>query len=151
MERSRPRFGSICLPTGHKKLQLVLVVLALAAGGVAGVEYFSAFGESAEAIAVGVLTADIALHVVDLLVHTLALSRRAWAFTAELAVSAATGVPFFLAFADRGEAIGVGLMAANIALHLAELVTERVTKTREDAPDRPNRSTGFGGAAGAAA
>jgi hypothetical protein len=150
MERNRPRFGSICLPTGHEKLRLVLVPLALIAGVVAGVEFYSAFEETAEAIAVGVLTADIALHVVDLLVHALAFSRWAWVFAFELVLGTVVGVPFFLAFADTGEAIAVGLMAANITLHLAELATGRGGKRRPGSAGRSNRLTGFGGTAASA-
>ncbi|MFJ9565945.1 hypothetical protein ACIRQQ_38625 [Streptomyces fuscichromogenes] len=149
MERSRPRFGSVCLPTGREKLRLVLVSLALAAGVTAGMEFFFAFKEAAEAVAVGVLTADIALHAVDLLIHALAFSRWVWVFTAELALSAAVGVPFFLGFSDTSEAISIGLMTANITLHLAELVTDRVVKTRKDTEDsdRSGDAGRFGGQA----
>ncbi|MFJ3248401.1 hypothetical protein [Streptomyces sp. NPDC086782] len=55
----------------------MLVPLALVAGVWVGMEVFSHSRVVAEAIAAGVLAADIALHVAELLVHTLAFSR--WA------------------------------------------------------------------------
>lgn len=136
MERARPRKGSLCLPTGFEKLRLVLVPLALVAGVWTGVEFCSAFHHTAEAIAVGVLTADIALHVVELLVHALASSRWAWVFALELVAGTASGSVFFLVFDEVGEAIAVGLMTANIMLHVVELLVD-VTVTRRTAAVGP--------------
>lgn len=124
MERARPRVGSICLPAGHEWVRLVLVPLALVAGLWVGMEIFTESGVLAEAIVAGVLAADIALHIVELLVHALAFSRWAWVITVELLVGMAAGLAFFRAFEHTSEAVAVGLMSANIALHVAEAVIE---------------------------
>ncbi|MEU6540524.1 hypothetical protein [Streptomyces sp. NPDC047000] len=149
MEQARPRTGSLCLPAGHEKIRLVLVPLGLVLGVYAGVGFFSAFKETPAAIAVGVLTTDIALHLVDLVVHAFALSKWASALSLELAVGIAAGVPFYLMFEDKAEAIAVGLMTTNIALHLAELVVERVARSAGRTPTGPSSSAGFDGPAAA--
>lgn len=130
MEQARPRAGSICLPTGHERLRLVLVPVALAAGGWAGWETASSTGVVAEAIVAGVLVTDIALHVGELVVHALAFSRWAWVVALELMVGMVAGLIFFEAFEETAEAVAIGLMAANIALHLTEVVIETLLAKR---------------------
>lgn len=124
MERAKPRKGSLCLPTGYEKLRLVLVPLALFAGLCVGAGFFLGFEHAGEAVAVGVATADIALHIVELVIHSLVLSRWALILALELGIGAAGGMSFFLVFDEVGEAIAVGVMAANIALHVAELAVD---------------------------
>jgi hypothetical protein len=153
MERARPRVGSICLPTGHEKVRLVLVPLALVTGVWVGWEVFTDTKAVAEAIAAGVLAADIALHIVELLVHVLAFSRWAWVAALELIVGTAAGLCFFIAFEETGEAVAVGLMTANIALHLTEVAVDTVADKRRHAKNGENRPQptrhvdGFGGPA----
>ncbi|WP_435616128.1 hypothetical protein [Streptomyces coelicoflavus] len=149
MERARARIGSLCLPAGHEKVRLVLVPLALVAGVWVGMEVFTESRVVAEAIAVGVLTADIALHIVELLVHMLAFSRWAWVTALELLIGTIAGISFFYAFGHTGEALAVGLMTANIALHLSETVIEPVVHKRQRAAagenrPRSDRAGGFG-------
>lgn len=147
MERARPRGGSICLPTGHEWVRLVLVPLALVAGVWVGMEIFTESGVMAEAIAAGVLAADIALHIVELLVHALASSRWAWVIGAELLVGMAAGLAFFRAFEHTSEAVAVGLMSANIALHIAEAVIEPVARKYRGGKPAGGHTSGKGAAA----
>jgi hypothetical protein len=121
----------MCLPTGYEKLRLVLVPLVLVAGIWAGVEFSSAFANTAEAITVGVLTTDMALHIGELVIHALASSRWAWAFAVELMAGLACGSVFFVVFGKTGEAIAMGLMTANITLHVVELIADVVFPMRE--------------------
>ncbi|MFC9949963.1 hypothetical protein ACFVIN_05370 [Streptomyces prasinus] len=152
MERARTRVGSICLPAGHEWVRLVLMPLALVAGVWVGMEVLAESGMAAEAIAAGVLTADIALHIVELLVHALAFSRWAWVIAVELLVGTVAGLAFFRAFEHTSEAVAVGLMTANIALHLAEAVIEPIVhkhqRPKPAAEDEPHTSS-FGGPAAA--
>ncbi|MEU5524869.1 hypothetical protein ABZ759_30480 [Streptomyces sp. NPDC047860] len=156
MERARPRVGSVCLPAGHEWVRLVLVPLALVAGVWVGMEVLAESKVTAEAIAAGVLAADIALHVVELLVHALAFSRWAWVIAVELLVGTVAGLAFFRAFEHTGEAVAVGLMTANIALHIAEAVIEPIVRKHErpkpageDEPHFTDPTGGFGGPAAA--
>ncbi|MFF7241756.1 hypothetical protein [Streptomyces collinus] len=153
MERARPRVGSICLPTGLEKVRLVLVPLALVAGVWVGMEVFSHTKMMAEAIVAGALSVDIALHIVEMLVHALAFSRWALVAASELMVGTIAGLCFFVAFGETGEAVAVGLMTANIALHLAEVAVEAVAGKRQHAKTGENQQRPirrFGGSGGPA-
>lgn len=76
MERNIPRAGSLCLPNGFQseRWRLILVLLAMALGASAGLWFHLVFGGVAEAIAIGLTCADIALHIVDPLVNMLGLA-----------------------------------------------------------------------------
>ncbi|MEU2929503.1 hypothetical protein ABZ636_31280 [Streptomyces sp. NPDC007251] len=150
MERARPRVSSICLPTGHEKVRLVLVPLALVASVWVGTEVFSHTKTMAEAITAGVMAVDIALHIVEMLVHALAFSRWALVAASELMVGTIAGLCFFLAFNETGEAVAVGLTTANIALHLAEVAIEAVVGKHQHAKtgDNQPRTTRYLGGSG---
>lgn len=137
MQSSDPRRGSLCLPAGPEGWRLVLVPLALMLGAVAGRWYFTAFGEAAEAIAVGITAADIAVQIVELaLMATVPAvtgtdsttqpadagsTARLMALITAAAAGTAIGTAFYTVFAEAAEAVAVGVTLTSVALRVVDM------------------------------
>ncbi|WP_332880970.1 hypothetical protein [Streptomyces sp. NBC_00564] len=142
MQCSDPRRGSLCLPTGPEDWRLVLVPLALMLGAAAGLWFYVGFGQAAQAITVGLTTADITMQLVELLltatapvgIGTNATEQPSTAshtsllpLIASVVMGTATGSAFYVVFTEVSEAIAMGVTTTSVALRVVELLIRPVS------------------------
>lgn len=142
MQCSDPRRGSLCLPAGPEGWRLVLVPLALMLGAAAGRWFYFVFGEAAEAVAVGVTAADIAVQLVELALtatpavaigtaaatHPPAAGRtsRTIPLISAAVLGIAIGWSFYVVFTEAAEAVAVGVTMTSVALRVVEMLFSTV-------------------------
>ncbi|MEV6400814.1 hypothetical protein AB0M39_39585 [Streptomyces sp. NPDC051907] len=138
MQCSSPRGGSLCLPSGPEGWRLVLVPLALMLGATAGLWLYASFGEAAQAVAVGITAADIAVQTVELALAATASDGAVTTAAAQppatgrafrmiplitaTATGAAIGWSFYYVFAEASEAVAVGVTAMSVVLRVVEML-----------------------------